>query len=190
MNGQKLFANGKKKIKMKKNAFDPVNFEEEKKKDPKYKTELCKSWLETGFCVYGNKCRFAHGRNELYNKVQSSNYKKKPCKSFVETGFCPYGSRCNFRHDERKINDIALSHYFVNILIKEQIIPGKRLKVFEEMTVEQKECFSDSTLSNDGNASDSTGSAHKSEKSDKLERTDFTNCFQELSEEIGELVHA
>ena len=40
MNQSKLFVNGKQKIKMKKNAMDPVDFAEEKRKDPKYKSEL------------------------------------------------------------------------------------------------------------------------------------------------------
>ena len=66
----------KKKLKMKKNAMDPVNFEEERKNDPKYKTELCKSFMETNFCVYGNKCRFAHGYNELVVKKQINHYKQ------------------------------------------------------------------------------------------------------------------
>ena len=47
---KKLFVKAKNKMKMKKNAFEPVNFEEEKKRDPKYKTELCKSWVNTNFC--------------------------------------------------------------------------------------------------------------------------------------------
>ena len=34
----------------------------------KYKTELCKNWLN-GFCLFENKCAFAHGRNELRNKI-------------------------------------------------------------------------------------------------------------------------
>ena len=73
---KKLFVKAKNKMKMKKNAFEPVNFEEEKKRDPKYKTELCKSWVETNFCPYGNKCRFAHGKNELVSKHINSSYKK------------------------------------------------------------------------------------------------------------------
>lgn len=27
----------------------------------KFKTEMCKNWIEQGFCRYGNKCQFAHG---------------------------------------------------------------------------------------------------------------------------------
>ena len=153
MNQKILFANGKKKIKMKKNALDPVDFEEEKRKDPKYKTELCKSFLENGFCVYGNKCRFAHGKNELMTKSSGTNYKKKPCKSFIETGFCPYGSRCNFKHDERSLEEIVLPYYFVNTFIKNTIPPGKRLKIFEEITEHNCERSSISTEENDSESS-------------------------------------
>ena len=146
MNSQKLFANGKKNLKMKKNAMDPVDFEEEKRKDPKYKTELCKKFMETGFCVYGNKCRFAHGKHELMTKPINTNYKKKMCKSFQETGFCPYGSRCNFKHDERKLNEINLPYLYVSLFIKNEIHSGKRLQIFEDITSDN---CSTSTLSNE-----------------------------------------
>jgi hypothetical protein len=142
----KLFVNEKKKkIKMKKDALEPVNYEEERQKDPKYKTELCKSWIETNFCVYGNKCRFAHGNHELNNKEFNSNYKKKPCSSFLKYGFCPYGKRCNFKHDERKLTDIILPYFYIQLFIKNCIHCGKRLKIFEEIT--NGDINSDSTLS-------------------------------------------
>ena len=125
----------KKKLKMKKNAMDPVNFEEEKKNDPKYKTELCKSFMETNFCVYGNKCRFAHGYKELVVKKQINKYKQKLCNSFFKNGFCPYGNRCNFKHDERKLKDISISKYYLNLISLHvpQLQSGRRLKVFEEI---------------------------------------------------------
>jgi hypothetical protein len=130
---------------MKKDALEPVNYEEERLKDPKYKTELCKSWIETNFCVYGNKCRFAHGNHELNNKEFNSNYKKKPCSSFLKYGFCPYGKRCNFKHDERKLTDIILPYFYIQLFIKNCIHCGKRLKIFEEIT--NGDINSDSTLS-------------------------------------------
>ena len=145
----KLFVNAKSKIKMKKHANDPVNFEEEKKKDPKYKTEMCKTWVDTGVCPYGNKCRFAHGKHELVSKPITSCYKKKPCKSFETFGFCPYGSRCNFKHDERKLTDIPISYYYIQLFIKNNFTPNKRLKIFEEISSEKLDTYSDSTLSND-----------------------------------------
>jgi hypothetical protein len=91
------------------NLIDP---QVEKKNDPKYKTELCKGFLNNGFCPYGHKCRFAHGKQELSVKmIDESRYKQKECKSFREQGFCMYGPRCNFKHDERKLKDISMSYY-------------------------------------------------------------------------------
>jgi hypothetical protein len=100
-----------KKKKMKKNANDFVDFEIEKKLDPKYKTELCKSYSEKGFCIYGNQCRFAHGYHQLQGRVNEERYKKKNCVSFKELGFCMYGLRCNFIHDERRIDTLERTYY-------------------------------------------------------------------------------
>jgi hypothetical protein len=74
-------------------------------KNSKYKTEMCKNWIETGHCNYGAKCRFAHGKNELMNKVsQNDKYKSKLCFSFHKNSYCPYGNRCLFIHDERTLD--------------------------------------------------------------------------------------
>ena len=126
----------KKKLKMKKNAMDPVNFEEERKNDPKYKTELCKSFMETNFCIYGNKCRFAHGYKELVSKKQINHYKQKLCNSFFNKGYCPYGSRCNFKHDERKVEQIGLPYYYSHLLSLHfpQLKTCTRLNVFQEIS--------------------------------------------------------
>lgn len=89
----------KEKIKMKKKAFDPVDKKMEKEKDPKYKTELCKTYEEKGVCPYGNTCRFAHGKQDLLLEANDNNeqikYKIKNCYSFFQFGYCPYGSRCH-----------------------------------------------------------------------------------------------
>ena len=126
----------KKKLKMKKNAMDPVNFEEERQKDPKYKTELCKSFMETNFCVYGNKCRFAHGYKELVSKKPINHYKQKTCNSFFNKGYCPYGNRCNFKHDERKMDQIDFPYYYSHLLSLHlpQLKTCKRLDVFQEIS--------------------------------------------------------
>ena len=103
--------------------------------DPKYKTELCQKFADTGKCPYGSKCRFAHGKKELISKTQNSNYKKKPCKTFTESGFCPYGSRCSFKHDERSLKEIKLPFYYVNLFFKNKIDTNhKRLTIFESIT--------------------------------------------------------
>jgi len=106
-------------------------FDGEKKKDPKYKTELCKTFSETGKCPYGFKCRFAHGKEELSKKTLCNNYKKKSCKTFSELGYCPYGSRCSFKHFDKKISDVCFPYYYINTFILQKKM--KRLQIFEEI---------------------------------------------------------
>lgn len=51
--------------------------------DTKFKTELCKNWVETGRCNYGRKCKFAHGKQELVEKqFTTKGYKSKECNSY------------------------------------------------------------------------------------------------------------
>ena len=126
--------NKQKSQKIKKKKLSKSIMEEEKKKDPKYKTELCKTYSETGECPYGKKCRFAHGKDELFSKDIGMNYKKIECKSFSEYGFCPYGSRCSFKHDERELKNFQLPFYYVKLFIFNNFKPLKnRLKIFEEI---------------------------------------------------------
>ena len=35
--------------------------QKEKIDKTKFKTEMCKNWIETGFCRYHDRCQFAHG---------------------------------------------------------------------------------------------------------------------------------
>ena len=107
--------------------------EEEHKKDPKYKTELCQKYMETGECPYDIKCRFAYGKNELISKNIGINYKKKLCKSFSKFGFCPYGTRCNFLHNEKK--DFYLPYYYYITFI-DFIHLNYRLPVFINFQLE------------------------------------------------------
>jgi hypothetical protein len=109
----------KQKKKLRKNALDPVDFNEEKKNDPKFKTELCKTFSDTNFCPYGNRCRFAHGKNELFQRQTDTNkYKMRICNSFEESGFCIYGIRCNFKHGEKKLEELDRSYYNYLLLLK------------------------------------------------------------------------
>lgn len=64
----------------------------------KYKTELCRNWVEHGDCDYGRLCDFAHGRRELRPPVHHPKYKTQYCRNFTERGWCPYESRCRFIH--------------------------------------------------------------------------------------------
>lgn len=63
-----------------------------------YKTELCRSWQESGSCRYGNKCQFAHGPHELRPIQRHPKYKTEICRTYAQTGSCPYGARCRFIH--------------------------------------------------------------------------------------------
>ena len=122
---------------------------EENNQKQSYKTELCKKFQTKGYCPYGSKCRFAHGKEELVSKVQGSNYKKEKCKSFFEKGYCPYGSRCQFQHDERKFKDINLSYLYLRLFLMKYFginkskfnnyskickLYNNRLSVFESLT--------------------------------------------------------
>jgi len=78
-------------------ALSP-SIEDELSKQSLYKTELCRSFCETGICRYGHKCQFAHGQPELRILLRHPKYKTEKCKTFVTSGNCPYGPRCRFIH--------------------------------------------------------------------------------------------
>ena len=123
------------KLKLKKNALEDVDIEKEWRKDPKYKTELCKSFEAKGVCVYGNKCRFAHGKNELFLKsLNNNNYKQKECFSFFTQGYCPYGNRCHFIHSEKSLHCMKRSYYSYLL----SIYPSGAYKNFNEYLVSQQ----------------------------------------------------
>ena len=168
----------KKKLKMKKNAMDPVNFEEERKNDPKYKTELCKSFMETNFCVYGNKCRFAHGYNELVVKKQINHYKLKPCNSFFNKGYCPYGNRCNFKHDERKIGQIGLPYYYSHLISLHlpQLKTCNRLNVFQDISSMKKE-INEIQINENENKNEKCSKLNEIKEEEEKEKDKFSNSF-------------
>lgn len=65
----------------------------------KRKLELCKSYSETGYCVYGDSCFFAHGVDELV--MYQPTLRKKMCRNYHQHRYCKFGSRCNFVHDPK-----------------------------------------------------------------------------------------
>ncbi|KAJ3118556.1 hypothetical protein HDU96_000508 [Phlyctochytrium bullatum] len=81
--------------------------DKEQKKVNLYKTELCRSWEETGDCRYGAKCQFAHSMEELRVVERHPKYKTQMCKTFWEKGTCPYGKRCCFIHTTSTLNAAA-----------------------------------------------------------------------------------
>jgi hypothetical protein len=97
----------------------------------RYKTEMCKKWVEFGSCPYKHKCRFAHGKEEVKKYIPCKFYKSRDCKSFYTNGFCNYGHRCMFRHDERRFEDIERIYY---TLVLDSRIFTRRLGIFEIIT--------------------------------------------------------
>jgi hypothetical protein len=72
------------------------------KRSALYKTEMCRSFEETGYCRYAGKCQFAHDESELRQVNRHPRYKTEVCKTFWELGHCPYGKRCCFIHGATK----------------------------------------------------------------------------------------
>ena len=70
-----------------------------------YKTEICRTFEETGQCRYGLKCQFAHHTGELRMAPKHPRYKTEICRTYWESGTCPYGKRCCFIHNESSINE-------------------------------------------------------------------------------------
>lgn len=114
-----------------------ISFERTKKIDyRKYKTEICRTWLEKGFCPYGSKCLFAHGKSELLNKEFSGGYKSKLCRAFHNKFYCPYGSRCIFIHQNMNVENIAARHFYTRKINSAHFndTNGRRLRIFKEIT--------------------------------------------------------
>lgn len=63
-----------------------------------YKTELCRHYVLREQCPYKDKCKFAHGSEEINDVIRHPKYKTELCKGYHSTGFCPYGPRCHFIH--------------------------------------------------------------------------------------------
>ena len=88
----------------------------------KFKTQMCKHYMEEGECPLDHYCQFAHGPEELrqpndplpstFGKTAlgavHSNYKTEQCKYWLESGSCKYGASCSFFHgngEKRKLID-------------------------------------------------------------------------------------
>ena len=79
-----------------------------------YKTRMCKNYEQAGTCKFGDKCNFAHGKEDLRRgsggsaassrssgggggSGSSCGYKKKLCDRFAG-GSCLYADKCTFAH--------------------------------------------------------------------------------------------
>eukprot|EP01026_Neomeris_dumetosa_P080075 TRINITY_DN8819_c0_g1_i3.p1 TRINITY_DN8819_c0_g1~~TRINITY_DN8819_c0_g1_i3.p1 ORF type:complete len:303 (+),score=37.86 TRINITY_DN8819_c0_g1_i3:120-1028(+) len=118
------------------------------KKDPKekykkpgnkqYKTEMCKTFEETGSCRYGKKCQFAHGGEDMRDSPKHPKFKTIPCETIVNGGSCPYGRRCRFIHPQ----DDQVEAGMFSCKVNEQVAHERRLPVFEELAPSQSSASS------------------------------------------------
>jgi hypothetical protein len=100
----------------------------------KYKTEMCRNWIESGSCNYGRKCNFAHGKEDLQQKLPcNTKYKSKLCVPFHDVGVCSYGHRCLFVHHNFEVKK-HLDNYYLLLALKGE--RGRRLSIFEEIAPE------------------------------------------------------
>ena len=140
-------------------GFTPEKIVEEDDFRTKWKTEKCHNLETYGHCKFGENCAFAHGDDELKEKIKNYNYKSKPCEQFFEKGFCSYGRRCQFSHkikntdiyynfDSRLIIDnknyINYSQILSKLLLNRQIflkvVKKPRLMIFKKIAnISQKE---------------------------------------------------
>ena len=72
----------------------------------RYKTELCRPFQEYGHCRYGDKCQFAHGKEDMRNPMRHPKYKTEFCRTFHSQGYCPYGARCHFVHSTGEVRPL------------------------------------------------------------------------------------
>lgn len=66
--------------------------------------EICKYFLRTGTCGYGDKCRYYHPRNAQRPRLNSLGYPlrdgERPCAFYLKHNWCGFGATCKFHHPE------------------------------------------------------------------------------------------
>ena len=127
----------------------------------KYKTELCKYFEIDGKCKYGDKCAYAHGKENLRSKVTNTTaYRTKKCTQFFENGYCPYGNRCQFAHELKSniVNNpyekgmsyskiLEIMSKLENVENIKKLVDKPRLTIFKEICKDEKD--NESRLFND-----------------------------------------
>jgi hypothetical protein len=90
-----------------------LNCQPEMTQEPrKMKVELCRNFVENGYCIYADRCCFAHGYEELYiNSGIGNKLRTKQCRLFHKDLVCKYGARCNFIHHSRAFRDRRVQDY-------------------------------------------------------------------------------
>ncbi|KAI8137841.1 hypothetical protein BJV82DRAFT_633429 [Fennellomyces sp. T-0311] len=114
-----------------------------------YKTRLCERFEKDRTCSYGAKCHFAHGINELRERVheeerparQSSDappvgndskfnnrlYKTKLCDRYHKEKFCQYGPKCHFAHGQKELRELPadFDHNYIRPIEEEYMRPSR-----------------------------------------------------------------
>ncbi|CAK0827754.1 unnamed protein product, partial [Prorocentrum cordatum] len=62
---------------------------------------LCKGWVQTGDCQFGERCKFAHGEEELM--AGPAVKKAELCKYVSQGKTCMFGSVCWYAHTEEEL---------------------------------------------------------------------------------------
>ena len=138
--GKRVKRQKAKRLAMEKQANEePLPVQKEVKEQVKYKTELCKNWIEKGKCSYSIRCRFAHGPQELIqNKEVQKLQKNAKCDTFHNQGFWSYGVRCLYIHDTRNPSQINQSSFsrtlsFLSHTLANPSYNRKRLPIFDKI---------------------------------------------------------
>lgn len=86
----------------------------------KFKTQMCKHYIDDNECPLKQFCQFAHGPEDLrqpndplpknFGKsalgAVHSNFKTEPCKNWTQTGECKFGEGCSFYHSDTDKRDL------------------------------------------------------------------------------------
>ncbi|KAL4495158.1 hypothetical protein ABPG72_007265 [Tetrahymena utriculariae] len=149
---------------------------EEKKKfiddyTKKLKTEMCKNWTATGTCKFGDKCSFAHGKEQLQGKIHlHPNYKTKPCKKFFIKGICSYGNRCQYIHSITQLIEKGHEDFL------RQVYPSKKqFQVPERLEILRKNLNIPSRLPIFFQISSQQPSTDDSSSQDEINSEDFSS---------------
>ena len=179
------------------NKTPEIKVENEKTKI-KYKTELCKNWIETGRCSYSVRCMFAHGHHELVSSQAEQNtkvaYKKTMCEKFHKENYCSYGSRCIYIHDERSLDVLPQSFYGKSLLLLGERLSqpdaySTRLPVFENLTSMSASCEFSEEINSDEENLPSVSSDKKAPKDECYSyASDSTEVADEETSELLSIV--
>ncbi|XP_054162698.1 mRNA decay activator protein ZFP36L1-like [Oppia nitens] len=78
-------------------TFDPI----------RYRTEICKNFMELGVCRFNDRCFYAHSDQDLRPiTYKHKKYKTQLCRPFHTKGLCDFGPRCAYIHTKPDINAI------------------------------------------------------------------------------------